>query len=151
MRNIFKIAILIIVCMFITACNKNDIIKFYDKVNKTLGDLSLTSDSFLKGKRSFGVDHYVGTYKVEYNKFSGTEILFGGTTIERENGSNIKINIIVENSNGKLEIIMNAKNKEEILATKDGVYEYEFDVKDGSNYLLISGTKYSGKINIEIN
>lgn len=151
MRNITKIIILIIICLFMTSCSKDDIIKTYDNINKTLGDLSLTNDNNLKGTRTFGLDHYVGTYKVEYKNFSGKEILFGGTTIDRKNTSTIKINIKVENSKGKLEIIMNTKNKEEVLANTNGSYEYQFDIKDGSNYFLISGTKYSGKINIEIN
>lgn len=151
MKTIPKITILVLICLLITACSKDNIIKTYDNINKTLGDLSLTNDSNLKGTRTFGIDHYVGTYKVEYKNFNGKEILFGGTTIERKNGSTIKINIEVKNSKGKLEIIMNTKNKEEMLVNHDGTYEYEFDIKDGSNYFLISGTKYSGTINIEIN
>lgn len=151
MKNITNIIILILICFFTISCSKDDIIKNYDNLNKTLGDLSLTKDNSLKGIRNFGIDHYVGTYKVEYKNFSGKEILFGGTTIERKKDNNIKINIEVNDSKGNLEIIMNTKNNEQVLATKDGIYEYEFNVQDGSNYLLIAGTKYSGKINIEIN
>ena len=33
---------------------------------------------------------------------------------------------------------------------KDGNYEYDFNVKDGSNYLIIKGNNYSGKVNIKI-
>ena len=42
------------------------------------------------------------------------------------------------------------KEKEESLAIEDGFYEFDFNVKDGSNYLIINGDNYSGKVNIEI-
>ena len=43
-----------------------------------------------------------------------------------------------------------SKEKEESLAIEDGSYEFDFNVKDGSNYLIINGDNYSGKVNIEI-
>ena len=45
---------------------------------------------------------------------------------------------------------MMLKNKKEILATSDGSYKYEFNIKDGSNYLMIKTENYSGNIKIDI-
>ncbi|MCM1370640.1 MAG: hypothetical protein NC181_01950 [Clostridium sp.] len=84
-----------------------------------------------------------------YKNFKGEEVVFGGTTIERDE-KNIHITLNIEDSKGDLKVFMKLKEKEEVLATEDGNYEFDFNVKDGSNYLIIDADKYSGKINIEI-
>ena len=56
----------------------------------------------------------------------------------------------VSDSKGELKVYMKLKEKEEILATEDGSYEFDFNVKDGSNYLIINGNDYSGEVNIKI-
>lgn len=92
----------------------------------------------------------VGTYEVNYKKFTGTENLFGGTTIGRKNGDNIHIKIEINNSEGEIEVMMKLKTEDMIIAEQDGVYESDFNVKDGSNYLIIKGKNYSGDLKIEI-
>ena len=49
------------------------------------------SDFSLKGNRAYGEDCYTGTYTADYKDFSKTEYLFGGTSIERENGKDISV------------------------------------------------------------
>ncbi len=144
--------ILVIICfalMFCAGCSKDSILGFYKGINETLGDTVLTNKNKLKGTREFSSDHYTGTYSVTYNNFTGEEVIFGGTTIERdENDIHIKLNI--EDSKGDIKVIMKLKENEEILATEDGNYQFDFNVKDGSNYLIIRAEKYSGKVDIEI-
>ena len=146
-----KIGILIVVfCLVLcSGCDKDGMLNFYQKTNETVGDMVLTSNHKLKGKREFGEDHYVGAYKVTYEKFKGEEVLFGGTTIERDN-ENIHIKLNIEDSSGNVNVIMKLKEKKEILATDDGTYEFDFNIKDGSNYLIVDGDNYSGKIDIKI-
>ncbi len=148
-----KIGLLVItVCLTLilcSGCTKDEFLNIYENVNEKAGDMVLTSKSKLKGNREFGEDHYTGTYEVAYKKFKGEEVLFGGTTIEREN-DNIHIELNVENSDGNIKIYMKLKEKEETLAIEDGSYEFDFNVKDGSNYLIIDGDNYSGKVDIEI-
>lgn len=141
--------IIFIIIPFCSGCTKDVILKPYDLVNRTIGDLRITKSLKLKGTRTFASDHYVGNYEVKYNNFSGEETIFGGTTIERKNGSTIHVKITIENSKGDLKIIMKLKEKSKIIATEDGNYEYDFNVLDGSNYLTIKCDKYSGEVNIE--
>ncbi len=143
---VIAICLTLILC---SGCTKDGFLNIYENVNEKAGDMVLTNKSKLKGNREFGEDHYTGTYEVTYKKFKGEEVLFGGTTIEREN-DNIHIEINVENSEGNIKIYMKLKEKEETLAIEDGSYEFDFNVKDGSNYLIIKGDNYSGKVNIEI-
>lgn len=144
--------LLVAICLTLilcSGCSKDGFLSIYKSANEKAGDMVLTSKSKLKGSREFGEDHYTGTYEVTYKKFKGEEVIFGGTTIERDK-DNIHIELNVENSKGSIKIYMKLKEKEETLAIEDGSYEFDFNVKDGSNYLIIYGDNYSGKVNIEI-
>lgn len=146
--GIFLIAIVttLILC---SGCSKDDILNIYKNVNENVGDFVLTNSFLLRGNREFGIDHYTGTYEVNYQNFKGAEVIFGGTTIERDK-DNIHVKVDVSDSKGELKVYMKLKEKEEILATEDGSYEFDFNVKDGSNYLIINGNDYSGEVNIKI-
>lgn len=144
--------LLVAICLTLilcSGCSKDGLLGIYKSANEKAGDMVLTSKSKLKGSREFGEDHYTGTYEVIYKKFKGEEVIFGGTTIERDK-DNIHIELNVQNSKGSIKIYMKLKEKEETLAIDDGSYEFDFNVKDGSNYLIIYGDNYSGKVNIEI-
>lgn len=148
-----KIGLLLVTICFTlilcSGCSKDGVLDLYKDVNEKVGDTVLTNKSKLQGTREFASDHYTGTYKVTYKDFKGEEIIFGGTTIERDE-DNIHIKLNIEDSKGDIKVIMKLKENEETLATEDGSYEFDFNVKDGSNYLIIRSDKYSGKINIEI-
>lgn len=145
-----KIGILVLICLTLcSACSKDTVLDIYKDVNERLGDIVLTNKSKLKGIREYGSDHYTGSYKVTYDNFSGKEVIFGGTTIERDENV-IHIKMVIEESKGNLQVIMKLKEKEEVLANDDGTYEFTFDVKDGSNYLKIVTKDYSGKLNINV-
>lgn len=150
MKKVFIFLTLIILTLTLcSGCSKDEVLSFYEKTSEQFGDLVLTINSKLKGERNFGQDHYTGTYEVVYKNFNGAEIIFGGTTIDREDES-IHIKLEVSDSIGDLKIIYKLKEKEKVLAIQDGTYEYDFNVNDGSNYLIIKGNNYSGQVNIKI-
>ncbi len=60
-----------------TGCSKAQIIKQYDNVLQSIGEKSITKDRKLQGERKLGEDSYVGSYKADYESFSGEEIVFG--------------------------------------------------------------------------
>ena len=63
----FIIVIFVIICtIFLTGCSKDRVIKTFDDACKNFGDEILTKDNDLIGKRSFGIDHYTGTYVSSY-------------------------------------------------------------------------------------
>lgn len=45
---------------------------------------------------------------------------------------------------------MRLKENDELIANKDGIFEFDFNVKDGSNYLIVKAKNYSGNLKIEI-
>ena len=114
----FIIVIFVIICtIFITGCSKDRVIKTFDDASKKFGDEILTKDNDLIGKRSFGIDHYTGTYVSNYENSTKNETIFGGTTLNRDE-DNIHIKIYLEKVSGEITIKMNLKEEEKVL-TKD--------------------------------
>lgn len=147
------IAFMVIICLSLYTegdCSKDLIIDTYDKIIRFFGEEILTSDKKLEGEREYGIDKYVGTYESNYKNFTGTEYLFGGTTIERKNGDMIHIKFTVNDSDGEINIIMKLKKEAKVLAEEDGVYEFDFNIQDGNNYVIVKAKNYSGKLEMEV-
>ena len=60
--------------------SKDGVLSAYESVVQFAGQFALTPAIQLQGVRAFGEDHYTGDYRAEYENFSGTEYLFGGTS-----------------------------------------------------------------------
>ena len=147
----FVIVIFVTICtIFLTGCSKDRVIKIFDDASKKFGDEILTKDNDLIGKRSFGIDHYTGTYVSSYENITKKETIFGGTTLNRDE-DNIHIKIYLEKVSGEITIKMNLKEEEKILTKDSGLYEFDFNVKSGSNYFVIDTNDFTGNVDILIN
>lgn len=147
----FIIFIFVIICtIFLTGCSKDRVIKTFDDASKKFGDEILTKDNDLIGKRSFGIDHYTGTYVSSYENITKKETIFGGTTLNRDE-DNIHIKIYLEKVSGEITIKMNLNEEEKILTKDSGLYEFDFNVKSGSNYFVIYTNDFTGNVDILIN
>ena len=147
----FIIVIFVIICtIFLTGCSKDRVIKTFDDASKKFGDEILTKDNDLIGKRSFGIDHYTGTYVSSYENITKKETIFGGTTLNRDE-DNIHIKIYLEKVLGEITIKMNLNEEEKILTKDIGLYEFDFNVKSGSNYFVIDTNDFTGNVDILIN
>ena len=147
----FVIVIFVIICsIFLTGCSKDRVIKTLDDASKKFGDEVLTKDNNLIGKRSFGIDHYTGTYVSSYENITKKETIFGGTTLNRDE-DNIHIKIYLEKASGEITIKMNLNEEEKILTKDSGLYEFDFNVKSGSNYFVIYTNNFTGNVDILIN
>lgn len=122
-----------------------------DTINKMGGKTVLTSDDSLKGERITGIDSYVGTYSAEYENFSKTEYLFGGTDIEREAGKDLSITctLKVESGNAKVFWISGSENPI-IFIGMDGTYKETISLPSGGNYIGIECENFTGCIDIEV-
>ncbi len=88
----------------LAGCSKDEILDQYNNVVQSAGNTALTSDFSLKGDRAYGDDCYTGTYTADYKDFSKTEYLFGGTSIERENGKDISVSCDLEITEGTAQV-----------------------------------------------
>ena len=79
MFGLFKSISLVIVGILITGCtfisnisnndtmSNDDLVNSYDNFLQDISFNGLTKDNKLEGKRKYGIDEYVGTYKANYN------------------------------------------------------------------------------------
>ena len=91
-RNVLAAAALAFCLAFaLTGCSKDSIINGFNDFLHHASRYALTDEKDLAGERTAGADTYTGTYTAEYDGFSGTEYLFGGTGLERESGNELTV------------------------------------------------------------
>lgn len=115
------------------------------------GNATLTGDFSLKGKRTYGDDHYTGTYVADYKDFSKTEYLFGGTSIERENGKDISVSCDLEITEGTAQVFwISGSNDPVILLETTDSYSETITLPEGGNYIGITGNNFTGHLEMNI-
>ena len=68
----------------LSGCSKDEILDHYNNIVQSAGAIELTGKSSLEGTKEKGSDDYTGTYTADYEDFSDTEYLFGGTSIKEK-------------------------------------------------------------------
>ena len=151
-----KIFSLVLVCtlaigLFLTGCSKDEILDQYNNVVQLAGNATLTGDLSLKGKRTYGDDHYTGTYVADYKDFSKTEYLFGGTSIERENGKDISVSCDLEITEGTAQVFwVSGSDDPVILLEATDSYSETITLPEGGNYIGITGNNFTGHVELDI-
>ena len=151
-----KIFSLVLVCtlaigLFLTGCSKDEILDQYNNVVQLAGNATLTGDLSLKGKRMYGDDHYTGTYVADYKDFSKTEYLFGGTSIERENGKDISVSCDLEITEGTAQVFwISGSDNPVILLEATDSYSETITLPEGGNYIGITGNNFTGHVELDI-
>ena len=143
---------LILCCLFsMFACSKDEVIEQYNDALQAVGDNNLTSDRKLQGDREFGVDSYVGTYQAEYDDFTGKEIVFGGTAIERESGNQVNISCDLNIENGTVRLLFQSgDNTPQILCETSDPYSETIELSPASNYIIVQAEKFIGSIKLTV-
>ena len=151
-----KIFSLVLVCtlaigLSLTGCSKDEILDQYNNVVQLAGNATLTGDLSLKGKRTYGDDHYTGTYVADYKDFSKTEYLFGGTSIERENGKDISVSCDLEITEGTAQVFwVSGSDDPMILLEATGSYSKTITLPEGGNYIGVIGNNFTGHLEMNI-
>ena len=151
-----KIFSLVLVCtlaigLSLTGCSKDEILDQYNNVVQLAGNATLTGDLSLKGKRTYGDDHYTGTYVADYKDFSKTEYLFGGTSIERENGKDISVSCDLEITEGTAQVFwVSGSDDPMILLEATGSYSETITLPEGGNYIGVIGNNFTGHLEMNI-
>ena len=151
-----KIFSLVLVCtlaigLSLTGCSKDEILDQYNNVVQLAGNATLTGNLSLKGKRTYGDDHYTGTYVADYKDFSKTEYLFGGTSIERENGKDISVSCDLEITEGTAQVFwVSGSDDPVILLEATGSYSETITLPEGGNYIGVIGNNFTGHLEMNI-
>ena len=142
---------ILMLSLSLAGCSKDEILDQYNNVVQSAGNAALTSDFSLKGNRTYGDDCYTGTYTADYKDFSKTEYLFGGTSIERENGKDISVSCDLEITGGTAQVfwISGSDDPVILLETADS-YSETITLPEGGNYIGIIGNNFTGHLEMNI-
>lgn len=85
-KIVLALALILVGSFMLSGCSKDEILDHYNNIIQSAGAIELTGKLSLEGTKEKGIDDYTGTYTADYENFSDTEYLFGGTSIKREAG-----------------------------------------------------------------
>lgn len=148
----FIILCLTLCCLFsMSACSKDEIVEQYNDALQAVGDNILTSDKKLQGDRELGKDSYVGTYQADYDNFTGKEIVFGGTSLERDSGNEITVSCDLSIDAGTIQLLFQSGDSDpEVLCESSGSYSETIELPAASNYIIVRGENFTGSINLTV-
>ena len=86
----------------------------YNNIIQSAGAIELTGKLSLEGTKEKGIDDYTGTYTADYENFSDTEYLFGGTSIKREAGKELSIDCTLEVTEGTAKVFWTSGSDEAV-------------------------------------
>lgn len=130
---------------------KDALVGAYGSLMDAAGSWALTPDRSLQGERVRGEDDYTGTYEAGYEGFSGTELLFGGTTLDRATGNTVEISCALDIEEGEAAVFLCSGSEEPvILLSESGDYSGTIEVGGGSVYLGVWAVGVTGSVSIQI-
>ena len=152
MKKIVLALTFVLVGSFMLAgCSKDEILNHYNNIVQSAGSIELTGKSSLQGEKEKGIDDYTGTYMADYANFSGTEYLFGGTSIKREAGKELSIDCALEVTEGTAKVFWISGADEAVtLFETTGTYSDTITLPEGGNYIGIECENFTGNIELDI-
>lgn len=151
MRKLIAICLMLCCLLSMSACSKDEMVEQYNEALQAVGDNNLTSDKKLQGDREFGEDSYVGTYQAEYDDFTGKEIIFGGTSLERDSGNEISISCDLTIEDGTMQLLLQTgDNDPQVLCDSSGEYSETIELPSASNYIIVQSENFAGSIKLTV-
>lgn len=139
-------------CFMLAGCTKDEVLKSYNDTLKFVGSTLISSESSLKGTKEKVVDDYTGTYQANYTNFSGTEYLFGGTSVKREAGKDVTLTCTLNITGGTAKLFwLSGSDEAKTLLETDGRYTETITLPDGGNYFGIECENFTGSLDLSIN
>ena len=130
---------------------KEAILGTYESLVDTAGSWALMPEGSLQGERIPGEDDYTGTYAADYEDFSGTELLFGGTTLDRESGDTVEVTCSLAIEGGEAAVFLRSGSEDPvILLSESGDYSGTIEVGGGSVYLGVWAEGVTGSVSIQL-
>lgn len=111
---------------------------------------SITRDDSLMGVRKQGSDNYVGSYEADYSQFTGEEYIFGGTSLKRTDGSDLKVSYSLSVQSGRATLYWLDGEEEKPIADTTVQDQYEFTIHAGGNFVVLKGDDFTGSLSLEV-
>lgn len=149
-KKLTAFALVLCLIVALTGCSKDTVLENYNNLLHHVSRLALTDEKDLQGEKTEGEDAYTGSYTAEYDDFSGTEYLFGGTGLERENGNNLAITYDLTVDSGTVEFYWRDKDEKKIIADISDTGTYSVTLSEGDNYLTLEGNDFCGSLRVAV-
>lgn len=122
---------------------------FLQFLAKLEGDPGLTEDGALQGKRIPGEDSYTGSYAAHYERFTGTERVFGGVCLIRPLGNTIDYACSLQIDEGEAQVVFFPGSLEpQVLLSQDGSFSGSLEVNEMTSYVGVICKDFSGSVDI---
>lgn len=136
---------------------KQELYEFVDGLLEEINDwsdsvaaYSVTGDNSLVGERKQGDDNYVGSYEADYDKFTGEEYIFGGTSLKRTGGSDLKVNYSLTVQSGTVALYWLDGEEKKPIADAPAQDTYTFSIHAGGNFIVLEGDNFTGSLSLEV-
>ena len=150
-KIVLALALILVGSFMLSGCSKDEILDHYNNIIQSAGAIELTGKLSLEGTKEKGIDDYTGTYTADYENFSDTEYLFGGTSIKREAGKELSIDCTLEVTEGTAKVFWISGSDEAVtLIEATGTYSDTITLPDGGNYIGIECENFTGNIELNI-
>ncbi len=143
--------LLLLAGTLLPGCSKSEMLDVYGDLVSAAGNIGLSSSLSLKGEREFGADKYTGTYRADYEDFSGEECPFGGTMLERRTQEHVEVTCTITRDTGTARLTWNSGADGVVtLADKAGEHTQTIYLAPGSNYFNLTFDHFSGRVELTI-
>ena len=139
-KIVLSLCLILLGASVLSGCTKDEVLDQYNNIVQSAGSIALTGNSSLQGTKEKGIDDYTGSYTANYEDFSDTEYLFGGTSIKREAG---------KDGTAKVFWISGADEEVTLLETT-GTYSDTITLPEGGNYIGIECENFTGSIELNM-
>ena len=134
----------------LAGCSKDSILDGFNSLLHHVSQYALTDEKDLQGEKVEGVDTYTGSYTAEYDNFSGTEYLFGGTGLERESENELTVTYELTVASGSAELYWRDKDNRYTLTETEGNGSNPVTLTAGDNYLFFEGEDFQGALHVTV-
>ena len=150
-KIVLSLCLILLEFSVLSGCSKDEILDRYNNIVQSAGSIALTENLSLQGTKEKGMDDYTGSYTANYEDFSDTEYLFGGTSIKREAGKELSIDCALEVTEGIAKVFWVSGSDEAItLLETTGTYRDTITLPDGGNYIGIACEDFTGNMELNI-
>ena len=132
-KIVLSLCLILLGASVLSGCTKDEVLDQYNNIVQSAGSIALTGNSSLQGTKEKGIDDYTGSYTANYEDFSDTEYLFGGTSIKREAGKDLSIDCALE-----------------VTDETTGTYSDTITLPEGGNYIGIECENFTGSIELNM-
>lgn len=129
---------------------KDNLVNGFNNWLESFSKHAVTKDKNLQGERENDIDEYTGSYTASYDGFNGEEFIFGGTALERDNGSNLEATYSLTITSGKATLYWLSSGEEHIICEESTDDTYKFTLGSGDNYIVLRGDDFSGNLELTV-